>query len=374
MTQEECLSKIADLERQIEILKKKKDPEYEKVLTLLCQQITVLFHNEYFPDDNNKSDDERNYHNISNRTNNFLIMNDYEPIFYKIGDQVLNDSEVFVSDLIETNNKELDRKVYRTNVFGLKKNGKIIKPAQVTKYEYKECAERKFRKFSFKTIEPIIFILSLLLTIFSLTQGLYVSKLFCSITFVALFSKLFVGKAKEQILNLSKIEKINYIIVLLLMSGIIIYSSVNFNLAGIIEASLILLLSTFCLTNLKLKIINENVVRCIVKNKVSISSFVLVIFSVLFLVNEIFAQHFSGFNIAVYTVLLTLLLVTTLAIFIKTSSNSVIDKILKTIYIIIVYAIFVLSFGFNIPVLVASLILLICCSGYLYISIVRREK
>ena len=372
MTQEECLSKIAYLERQIENLKKAKDPEYEKVLTLLCQQITVLFYNEYFPDDDNKSDDERNYHNISNRTTNFLIMNDYEPVFYKNGDQVLDDSEVFVTDLVKTHNKDLDGKVCRTNVFGLKKNGKILKAAQVSKYEFEECKENVTKKISLRTINPIILVLSLLLTVFTLAQDLYVSKFICAGAFLALFSKLLMGKMKEQILNLRKIENINYFIVIVLMGGIIAYSSVFFNLTGIIEGAIISLLLVFCITNIKLKILNENVVRSIIKHKYSIGVFALIVLSTLYITNQIFIHNFSGFNIVVYVILLVILSVVSFGLFIKTGSNSTIDKIAKIIYIILLYPIFVLSYGYTLPVLIANLILLICCSGYLLISNLRR--
>lgn len=374
MANKEEISKIADLERQINILKKTKDPDYEKVLTLLCQQITVLLHDEYFPEEGNNSDVERKFRSISNRTNNFLAMNDYEPIFLENGANVVNENEIFVEDLVKTNNKELDGKIARTNTFGLKKDGKILKAARVSKYDYVESEETKKQKFGIKDLNFVTLILSLVFTLLCFTQKLAFVNTIISFVFLALLTILVLQREKECSLNFRKTHFVNHVIIVALLILGVVYSCVSFNLTPIIEGVLLILFEGFTLIDNKTPLLKDNVIRSILKNKFTIfgySSFYFILNSIS---SALFNVPFKNVEILPYIVLLIVLTGTMCLISILDKNNSKIEKIIQIIYIIIIYSLSLLYSRFCLSTLIMTLLIIGLNFTILFGLKIRRKK
>ena len=385
--------------REINDLKSKKDPMVDVLFNELCEELSIVLHDDYLSPDKLSKNPEKQLKNVKSNLKMFLLDRGYLIVCPTPNLDDVNHDTMEVKFVTETNDKTLDNKVKNVMRFGILDNhGKAIVKAFVDVYKYKEpvkeenvpeeaknskkhlCFKKIFGVFNLKNIIFVgLCLISALLLVTSFQDELAFASRLINLFILSMLSFFVFVNGLEMFANKSRnktvVESIVLGIVLLLSIVVGIVCPDYYLLGGAI--GLLVLTYIPYLANLftkkgfvKLSKISfsvcENMKPCYC---FLVSSFALNLFASF--INGINLKSVGGaFMLTSFLLLVVALLAVSYAFFGK---NKVLINCLLAITIFS-YALSFAAFGYNLSVTIINIAIIVIIISYIIFNKFKKEE
>lgn len=385
--------------REINDLKSKKDPMVGVLFNELCEELSIVLHDDYLNPDKLSKNPEKQLKNVKSNLKMFLLDRGYLIICPTPNLDEVNHDTMEVKFVTETDDKSLDNKVKNVMRFGiLDSHGNAVVKAFVDVYKYKEPVKEEnsqeepkknkkhisFKKvFGVFNLKNLIFVglclISALLLVVIFQDELAFEARIINLFILALLSFFVFTSGLEMLANKSR----NKIIVESIVLGLVLLSSIAVGIAcpdyyllggaiGLFVLTYVPYLANLITKNGSFKLskvsfaLSENMKHCYY--------FIVSLFALNLFASFVDHIDFSSLGGAFMLASFLLLFITLLAIDYVCFAKNKAAIICLLAIIIFSYALSFAVFGFNLTVTILNSILLVVIISYLIFKKFKKEE